>query len=36
LVALIVTLETPAAVGVPLMTPVDVFTLSPEGKPEAA
>jgi len=35
-VALIVTLDVPAVVGVPLITPVDVFTLKPAGKPVAA
>jgi hypothetical protein len=32
LVALIVTLKLPDAVGVPLITPVDVFILNPDGK----
>lgn len=32
LVALIVTVKVPVAVGVPEITPVDVFTLSPAGK----
>ena len=36
LIALIVTLDVPAAIGVPLITPVDVFTLKPAGKPVAA
>ena len=31
-VALIVTVNVPVAVGVPEITPVDVFTLSPTGK----
>jgi hypothetical protein len=35
LVALSVTLKLPAAVGVPEMRPVAVFTESPEGKPVA-
>jgi hypothetical protein len=35
LVALIVTLKLPAAVGVPEMTPVVVLTDSPAGKPVA-
>ena len=35
LVALIVTVEVPAAVGVPVIAPVYVFTLSPEGSPVA-
>ncbi len=34
-VALSVTLEVPVVVGVPLITPVDVFTLKPAGKPVA-
>ena len=32
LVALIVTVNAPVAVGVPEIKPVDVFTLSPAGK----
>ena len=32
LVALIVTVNIPVAVGLPEITPVDVFTLSPTGK----
>ena len=35
LVALMVTLEVPAAVGVPEMRPVLVFTVSPAGRPVA-
>jgi hypothetical protein len=35
LVALILTLEVPVAEGVPVIAPVDVFTLSPEGSPVA-
>ena len=35
LVAVIVALNVPVAVGVPLITPVDVLTLKPEGKPLA-
>jgi hypothetical protein len=35
-VALTVELNTPAAVGVPEISPVDVFTLSPVGRPLAA
>jgi hypothetical protein len=35
LVALIVTLEVPAAVGVPEINPLDVFTDSPAGSPLA-
>ena len=35
LVALIVTLLMPVTAGVPLIKPVDVFTLSPAGKPTA-
>ena len=35
-VAEIVALEVPAAVGVPEMMPVEVFTLSPDGRPVAA
>lgn len=34
-VALSVTVDVPAAVGVPAMRPVLVFTLSPAGKPVA-
>ena len=34
-VALSVTVDVPAAVGVPEMRPVLVFTLSPAGKPVA-
>ena len=34
-VALTVTLLVPEAVGVPLITPVDVFILKPAGKPVA-
>ena len=33
--ALMVTLEVPAAVGVPLMTPLLVFTVKPAGRPVA-
>ena len=36
LLALIVTLAVPVVVGVPLITPVDVFTLKPAGNPVAA
>lgn len=36
LVAVIETLKVPAAVGVPEITPVDVLTLRPAGKPVAA
>ena len=35
LVALIVTEDVPADEGVPLMTPVEVFTLKPAGRPVA-
>jgi len=35
LVALIVALKVPATVGMPLMRPEEVFTLSPVGKPLA-
>jgi hypothetical protein len=35
LVALSVTLNVPDAVGVPLITPVEVLTLNPDGKPIA-
>ena len=35
LLALIVTLVVPVALGVPLITPVLVFTLSPPGNPVA-
>jgi len=35
-IALMVILEVPAVVGVPLITPVEVFTLKPAGKPVAA
>ena len=35
-VALIVMLEDPTAVGVPVIAPVEVFTLSHPGKPVAA
>jgi hypothetical protein len=35
LVAPIVTLEVPAAVGVPVILPVDVLTLSPAASPVA-
>jgi hypothetical protein len=34
-VALIVTVKVPAAVGVPEITPVDVFTVNPAGSPVA-
>ena len=34
-IALIVTVEVPLTVGVPLITPVDVFILNPDGKPVA-
>jgi hypothetical protein len=36
LVALSVTVEVPAAVGVPEIDPVAVFTVRPAGKPAAA
>jgi hypothetical protein len=36
LVALSVTVEVPAAVGVPEINPVAVFTVNPAGKPVAA
>ena len=36
LAAEIVTLVTPAAVGIPEITPVAVFTERPAGRPEAA
>ena len=35
LVALIVTLDVPAAVGVPVIAPVEVLTLKPAGRPVA-
>jgi hypothetical protein len=35
-VALIVTLEEPVALGVPVIAPVEELTLRPEGSPDAA